>query len=138
MENVKVNLLSVFLCIKHGSAAMQATSASKPYPSGSIIATASVAGLRSNAGSSSYSAAKAGVVSLVQTTSFQLAGTGIRVNAVCPGIIETGMTKVMYEAARKKGTQGKIGQLNPLRRGGVGDEVARVVGFLGSDEASYV
>ena len=126
MANVRVNLLSVFVCIKAAAASMQVTSPSKPYPGGSIIATASVAGLRSNAGSSSYSAAKAGVVSLVQTTSFQLTGTGVRVNAVCPGIIETGMTRVMYEMARKKGTQGKIGQLNPLRRGGVGDEVARV------------
>jgi NAD(P)-dependent dehydrogenase (short-subunit alcohol dehydrogenase family) len=138
MENVKVNLLSVFLSIKHSSAAMLKTSREKPYPSGSIICTASVAGLRSNAGSSSYSAAKAGVVSLVQTSAYQLAGTGIRVNAVCPGIIESGMTIQMYEQARKRQTEGKIGQLCPLKRGGVADEVARVVAFLGSEESSYM
>ncbi len=117
---------------------MQRTSPSKPYPSGSIIATASVAGLRSNAGSTDYSASKAAVISLMQTTSYQLSGTGIRCNAICPGLIETGMTGPLYEVARQKGTERKIGQLNPMRRGGIADEVARVALFLGSDEASYV
>lgn len=117
---------------------MQRTSPSKPYPSGSIIATASVAGLRSNAGSTDYSASKAAVVSLMQTTSYQLSGTGIRCNAICPGLIETGMTGPLYKVARQKGTERKIGQLNPMRRGGIADEVARVALFLGSDEASYV
>src|SRR5271170_7009610 len=117
---------------------MMITSDEKKYPSGSIIGTASVAGLRSNAGSSDYSSSKASVVSLAQTIAFQLAGTGIRINAICPGVIETGMTAPMYDAARARGTQGKIGQLNPTRRGAVPDEVARVALFLGSDEASYV
>lgn len=117
---------------------MQKTSSSKPEPRGSIIGTASVAGLRSNAGSTPYSASKAAVVSLAQTLSYQLVGTGVRVNAICPGIIETGMTAPVYEAARKRGTEKKIGQLNPMRRGGNADEVARVALFLGSDEASYV
>ena len=117
---------------------MQKTSPSKPEPKGSIIGTASVAGLRSNAGSTPYSASKAAVISLAQTISYQLVGTGVRVNAICPGIIETGMTAPVYEAARKRGTEKKIGQLNPMRRGGNADEVARVALFLGSDEASYV
>lgn len=117
---------------------MQRTSPSKPYPSGSIIATASVAGIRSNAGSTDYSASKAAVISLMQTTSYQLSGTGIRCNAICPGLIETGMTGPLYKVARQKGTERKIGQLNPMRRGGIADEVARVALFLGSDEASYV
>ncbi|KAL8967376.1 MAG: hypothetical protein Q9183_002952 [Haloplaca sp. 2 TL-2023] len=138
MKTMRTNVLSVFLATKHASRAMQRTSSSKPYPSGSILATASVAGLRSNAGSSDYSASKAAVISLMQTTCYQLAGTGIRCNAICPGLIETGMTSIMYEGARKKGTESKIGQLNPLRRGGVADEVARVALFLASDEASYV
>lgn len=117
---------------------MLQTSASKPHPSGSIIGTASVAGLRSNAGATDYSASKAAVISIMQTVAYQLAGTGIRCNAVCPGIIETGMTSLMYEMARSRGTERKIGQLNPLMRGGIADEVARVVAFLGSDSASYV
>lgn len=129
---------SVFLATKHAAKAMLLTSPDKPYPSGSIIATASVAGLRSNAGSTDYSASKAAVISLMQTCCYQLAGTGVRCNAICPGVIETGMTAPMYDAARARGTEKKIGQLNPLRRGAVADEVARVALFLGSDEASYV
>lgn len=138
MNMMKVNTLSVFLAAKYASRAMLVTSPAKPYPSGSIIGTASVAGLRSNAGPTDYSASKAAVVSLMQTSAYQLVGSGIRCNAVCPGLIETGMTKVTYDAARKRGSEKKIGQLNPLRRGGQPDEIARAVLFLASDEASYV
>ena len=126
------------LAVKHGARGMLETSKEKPYPGGSIMATASSAGLRSNAGPTDYSASKAAVISIIQTTCYQLAGTGIRCNALCPGIIETGMTSKLYEAARARGTEKKIGQLNPLMRGGVADEVARVALFLASDEASYV
>lgn len=117
---------------------MQKTSAEKPKPGGSILMTASVAGLRSNAGPTAYSASKAAVVNIAQTIAFQLSGTGVRVNALCPGLIETGMTAPVFESARARGTTGKIGQLNPLRRGGHADEIARVALFLGSDESSYV
>jgi len=135
MEVMRVNTLSVFLAAKHAARAMLQN---KPYPSGSIVATASVAGIRSNAGGSDYSASKAAVISLMQTCAYQLAGTGVRCNAVCPGIIETGMTTPMYVMARARGTERKIGQLNPLKRGGVADEIARAVLFLASDDASYV
>ncbi|KAI9728212.1 MAG: hypothetical protein M1828_004673 [Chrysothrix sp. TS-e1954] len=138
MEIVRVDLLSVFLCAKHASRCMRTTSPGKPFSRGAIVATASSAGMRSNAGPSDYSAAKAGVISLAQTMAYQLAGTGIRMNALCPGIIETGMTQLTYEYARSRGTLSKIGQLNPLKRGGVADEVARVALFLASEEASYV
>ncbi|PSN72979.1 NAD(P)-binding protein [Corynespora cassiicola Philippines] len=138
MKMMRTNTLSVFLAAKYASRAMLRTGAEKTHPSGSIIGTASVAGLRSNAGPTDYSASKAAVVSLMQTCAYQLAGTGIRCNAICPGLIETGMTRATYEAARKRGSERKIGQLNPLRRGGQADEIARVVLFLGSDEASYV
>jgi NAD(P)-dependent dehydrogenase (short-subunit alcohol dehydrogenase family) len=138
MRTMKTNTLSVFLAAKYAAPAMQATSSEKEHPGGSIIGTASVAGLRSNAGSTDYSCSKAGVVSLVQTIAFQLAGTGVRINALCPGLIETGMTAVVFDSARARGTQGKIGQLCPLKRGAHADEVARVALFLGSDESSYV
>jgi NAD(P)-dependent dehydrogenase (short-subunit alcohol dehydrogenase family) len=131
-------LVSVFLAVKHGARGMLKTSAEKKYPSGSIGGVASSAGMRSNAGATDYSASKAAVISIMQTSAYQLAGTGIRCNAICPGIIETGMTAPMYEMARSRGTENKIGQLNPLMRGGVADEVARVALFLGSDESSYV
>ena len=97
-----------------------------------------MAGLRSNAGGTDYSASKAAVISLMQTACYQLAGSNIRCNAICPGLTETGMTRATYEAARKRGTEARIGQLNPLRRGGWADEVARVALFLGGDESSYV
>ncbi|KAL4758694.1 SDR family NAD(P)-dependent oxidoreductase [Aspergillus foveolatus] len=137
-ETLRINTVGVFLAAKHASLAMRKTSPEKKYPGGSIIATASVAGLRSNAGATDYSASKAAVVSIAQTVAFQLAGTGIRINAICPGVVETGMTAAMYEAARARGTERKIGQLNPLQRGAVADEIARVALFLGSDESSYV
>ncbi|CAG7934844.1 unnamed protein product [Penicillium nalgiovense] len=138
LNTMRVNALGVFLAAKHAAPAMKITSASKAYPSGSIIGTASVAGLRSNAGSTDYSASKAAVVSIAQTVSYQLAGSGIRINAICPGLIETGMTQTVFDRARERGTERKVGQLNPLQRGAVADEVARVALFLGSDESSYV
>lgn len=104
---------------------MQETSSSKPHSGGSIILTASVAGLRSGAGSMDYSASKAAVVSLAQTAAWQLARTNVRVNAVCPGLIETGMTLPTFDMARERGTAGKIGQLNPMGRYGVAEEVSR-------------
>jgi NAD(P)-dependent dehydrogenase (short-subunit alcohol dehydrogenase family) len=60
------------------------------------------------------------------------------VNAICPGLIETGMTKPMYDVARERGQESRIGELNPLRRGGEPEEIARAALFLASDESSYV
>lgn len=132
MEVLRVNLLGPFLAIKHASPVMI------EQGKGSIVCTASVAALRANAGGSPYSASKAGVISLVQTTANSLFGTGVRVNAVCPGLIETGMTKPIFDGARQRGTEDKIGQLNPTARYGLPEEIARVAMFLASDEASYV
>lgn len=137
-KNFRTNVLSVFLAAKHAVPAMMTVSAEKSEAGGSIIGTASVAGIRSNAGTTPYSASKASVVSMAQTMAYQLAGTNVRVNAICPGLIETGMTAEVWDAARAKGTTGKIGQLNPLKRGGHADEIARVALFLASDESSYV
>ncbi|EME78770.1 uncharacterized protein MYCFIDRAFT_72506 [Pseudocercospora fijiensis CIRAD86] len=138
MDVMRVNALSVFLAVKHGARGMLVTGSEKKFPGGSIVGTASSAGMRSNAGATDYSASKAAVISIMQTSCYQLSGTGIRCNAICPGIIETGMTSQMYEMARARGSEQKIGQLNPLMRGGVADEVARVALFLSSDESSYV
>lgn len=131
-EVLRVNLIGAFLAVQASARVML------PRGAGSIICTASVAGLRSGAGGSHYSASKAGVVSLVQTAANQFSGSGVRVNAICPGLIETGMTKPLFDHARARGTEGKLGQLNPLRRAGAPDEIARMALFLASDEASYV
>ena len=132
-EVLRVNLVGVFLAIRESARAMVA--AGTP---GAIVATASVAGIRSGAGGMPYSAAKAGVINLVATSANQLAGTGIRVNAICPGLTETGMTAPMFDGARARGTEGKLGQLNPLRRAATAEEAAAVAVFLASADASYV
>jgi NAD(P)-dependent dehydrogenase (short-subunit alcohol dehydrogenase family) len=78
------------------------------------------------------------VINLVQTCANQLYGTGVRVNAICPGLIETGMTRMVYERACERGTTDRIGQLNPLKRGGEPEEIAAAALFLASDDSSYV
>lgn len=130
---LRVNLIGPFLAIKYGARAMLDAGTA-----GAIICTASVAGLRAGAGGPAYSASKAGVINLVQSAAQQLTGTGIRVNAVCPGLIETGMTQGLFDAARAKGREDMIGQLNPMQRGGEPEELARAIAFLASSEASYI
>jgi NAD(P)-dependent dehydrogenase (short-subunit alcohol dehydrogenase family) len=127
-----VNLLGPFLGVQRAASYMV------DHGGGSIVCTASVAGLRAGAGSPHYSASKAAVINLVQLAATQLAGTGVRVNAICPGLIETGMTRPLFDAARAAGKEQKIGQLNPLRRAGRPPEVAHVALFLASDDSSYV
>jgi NAD(P)-dependent dehydrogenase (short-subunit alcohol dehydrogenase family) len=132
MSLLKVNLIGPFLAIKHAGSYMM------EHGGGAIVCTASVAGLRAGAGAPHYSASKAAVINLVQLSAVQLAGTGVRVNAICPGLIETGMTRPLFEYARAAGKENKIGQLNPLRRAGAPHEIAEVALFLASDQASYV
>jgi NAD(P)-dependent dehydrogenase (short-subunit alcohol dehydrogenase family) len=131
-EILRVNLIGPFLAIRHAAPAMKARGG------GSIICTASVAGLRAGAGGPAYSASKAGVINLVEVAATQLAGANIRVNAICPGLIETGMTRGIYDNARAAGKESLIGHLNPLKRGGAPDEIAHAALFLASDESSYV
>ncbi len=127
-----VNLIGPFILVQRAAAVMV------PRGRGAIVCTASVAGLRSGAGGVPYSASKAGVISLVQTAANQLAGTGVRINAICPGLTETGMTQPVFDRARARGNAAKLGQLNPLRRAAGPEEQAAVALFLASDDASYV
>jgi NAD(P)-dependent dehydrogenase (short-subunit alcohol dehydrogenase family) len=129
---LRVNLVGTFLMAQAAARVMV------KQQRGSIICTASVAGLRFGAGGMPYSASKAGVISLVQTAANQLSGTGVRVNAICPGLTETGMTQPIFASARARGTEHKLGQLNPLKRGAVPSEIAHVALFLASDDSSYV
>ncbi len=129
---LRTNLIGPFLAIKYAAPAIARRGG------GSIICTASVAGLRSGAGGPAYSASKAGVINLVQVAAQQLSGSGVRVNALCPGLIETGMTQPVFEAARRAGKEDRIGRLNPLRRSGQPEEVAHAALFLACAESSYV
>ncbi|SMO56809.1 NAD(P)-dependent dehydrogenase, short-chain alcohol dehydrogenase family [Thalassovita litoralis] len=127
-----VNLWAMMYFIKHGAPAMIAQGG------GAIVNTASVAGVRSGAGGNIYSASKAGVINLTQTTACDLGAHNIRVNAICPGLIETGMTKPIFDYARSKGKEEKLGSRAELRRYGRPEEVAAVIAFLASDDASFV
>lgn len=127
-----VNLIGTFATVRRAAAVMVAQG------SGSLVMTASVAGLRAHAGSIAYSASKAGVISLAQTLSSQLRGTGVRINAICPGLIETGMTKPIFDYTRARGNERRLGQLNPTTRYGEPGEIAQMAAFLASDRASYV
>ena len=131
-EILRVNLIGPFLAIKYAGPLIARRGG------GSIICTASVAGLRSGAGGAAYSASKAGVINLVQNAAQQLSGSGVRVNAICPGLIETGMTQPLYELARATGREERLGELNPLQRGGEPIEIANAALFLASDQSSYV
>lgn len=131
-EILRVNLIGPFLLTKFAAPHM------KEHGGGSIICTASVAGLRAGAGGAAYSASKAGLINFVKVAATQLAGSNVRVNAICPGLIETGMTAELFEWARSTGRESRIGRLNPLRRGGEPEEIAAVALFLASDAANYV
>ncbi|KKI17408.1 MULTISPECIES: SDR family NAD(P)-dependent oxidoreductase [Sphingomonas] len=131
-EVLRVNLIGPFLAIKHGAPRIAERGG------GAIILTASVAGIRSGAGSPAYSASKAGVINLAQVSAQQLSGSNVRVNAICPGLTETGMTQSVFDYAREAGKIDRVGRLNPLRRGAQPEELAKVALFLASDDASYV
>lgn len=131
-EILRVNLIGPFLLTKYAAPHI------KERGGGSVICTASVAGIRAGAGGAAYSASKAGLINFVKVAATQLAGSNVRVNAICPGLVETGMTAELFEWARSTGRESRIGRLNALRRGGKPAEIASVALFLASEAASYV
>lgn len=124
---LSVNLTGVFLTNKHALRHMLENS------SGSIINIASAAGIVGKEEANSYSASKAGVVNLSRSEGIQYAKFGIRVNAVCPGYIQTpmiaGRSEELYEEYRS---------LQPMNRFGKPEEIAKACLFLASDDASFV
>lgn len=124
---IDTNLKSVFLCTKAVSRQMM------KQRSGSIVNVASIVGVAGNAGQANYVASKAGVIGLTKTTAKEFAARHIRVNAVAPGFIETEMTDVLPEDVKET----MLTQI-PLAKLGKAKEIANVVAFLASDEASYM
>ena len=128
----RVNVISCMLAVKHAGRHMAAQG------SGSIILTSSAGSLRANAGAISYSASKAAVNSLAQTAANAFTGQGVRVNALLPGLVETKMTRKVFEYARERGKEGRIGHMTPLQRAGRPEEIAAMAAFLASDDSSFV
>jgi NAD(P)-dependent dehydrogenase (short-subunit alcohol dehydrogenase family) len=124
---IAVNLKGVWLCMKYELEQMVA------QRGGAIVNTASIAGLIGLPTSSGYVAAKHGVVGLTKTAALEYAGDNVRVNAVCPGYIETKMTE---DTMRRRGAE--IIAKVPFNRMGKPEEIAEMVVWLCSDRASYV
>jgi NAD(P)-dependent dehydrogenase (short-subunit alcohol dehydrogenase family) len=130
-----VNVVGVFLGMKHVLPVMLKQN------KGSIINTASIAGLMGSPQIAVYSASKHAVIGLTKTAAWECTGTGVRVNCVCPGMIDSRMLSAIIEG-RNPGNaptpNEKIVERIPARRLGQASEVASIVAFLASDEASYV
>ena len=124
---IAVNLKGVWLCMKYELLQMVAQGG------GAIVNTASIAGLIGLPTSSAYVAAKHGVVGLTKTAALEYAGDKVRVNAVCPGYIETKMTE---DTMRRRGAQ--LMEIVPFHRMGKPEEIAEMVVWLCSERASYV
>jgi len=100
---------------------------------GRIVNLASLSAMMAPAGQTNYAAAKAGVVAFTQALAKEVARSGITVNAVCPGYIDTPGTSDMSEEEKK----GRLTQI-PMRRFGKPEEVAAAIYFLASPQASYI
>lgn len=121
-----VNVRGVVLGIRAAGRAMR--------PESAIVATASTSGMRGDPGMWPYNTSKAAVINLVRSASMDLAGFGIRINAVCPGPTETGMTTRFKDTDAYDDMRRRI----PLQRWGLASELASVISFLLSTKASFV
>lgn len=127
---VAVTMTSVFLGIKYSLPIM------REQGGGSIVNTASISGIAADYNMSAYNATKAGVINLARSAALENAKYGIRVNCVCPGGIDTRVTKLLG-GDDVEGFKSKLGH-NPIGRIGKPEEIANAVLFLASDEASFV
>jgi NAD(P)-dependent dehydrogenase (short-subunit alcohol dehydrogenase family) len=132
---IDVNVIGVFLGLKHVLPVMLNQN------KGSIINTASIAGLFGSPHIAVYSASKHAVIGLTKSAAWECTGTGVRVNCVCPGLIDSRMLSTILQG-RSGGNAPppveKMVERIPARRLGQASEVASIVAFLASDEASYV
>ena len=127
---IDVDLTSVWLCMKHQIPAMLARG------SGSIVNNSSIVGLRAATFNPAYGAAKHGVVGLTRAAASFYAKNGIRVNAICPGIVDTPMS-ASIDASPGKLSTARVDR-TPMLRSAQAVEVARVAVWLCSDDASYI
>lgn len=132
---IGINLRGAFLGLKHVLKAMVA------QKSGNIVNTSSVAGLRGSAGSCAYVASKHALLGLTKTAAMENAKFGIRVNAVCPGPIDTRMIHSISQMANPDDPNSVAAQMiarNPSGRMGTAEEVASTIYFLASDACPYL
>lgn len=127
---IAVNLTSVWLCMREEIPLM------RDGGGGAIVNCASIAGVVGFPGASAYVASKHGVVGLTRTAALELAREGVRVNAVCPGVIHTAMIDRYTHGDR--GVEAQLAAGEPIGRMGTAEEVAAAVVWLCSDEASFV
>lgn len=128
----EINVMGPVYATKHIIAHM------KERRKGSIINIASVAGLLSGAGGNAYSASKAALINFTKTSACEVGAFNVRINAICPGLIETAMTLPFFEWARSAGKENQLGKYCELKRAARPEEVAWAIVFLASDEASYI
>jgi len=121
----------VFLGIKHGSKTLR-----QQGKGGAIINTASIAGISGGCGPLAYSAAKAAVINLTRSASVQLAPDRIRVNAICPGFILSGLTASKNQPIEESAA--KLDTKQPYPDHGTGDDIAGTALFLASNDSRFV
>lgn len=126
------NVITAFIACKLAGAWMA------EHSGGSIILNSSTGSLRARGGTEAYCAAKAAVNHLTMSAACAFAGTGVRVNALLPGLTETGLTQPMFDWARATGKEHKLGMLTPMQRPGRVEDMAGTVAWLASDDAAYV
>src|SRR5215510_3406589 len=127
MRVVEVNLVGPVLTIKHAARRMQ--------DGGSIVLTASLNAVQPAAGMSAYCCTKAAVAMLAQVAAMELGSRGIRVNAIGPGLVRTGLTDAMW---LMPAIVDEFAENAPLGEGITADDVASLVAFLASDEARWI
>jgi NAD(P)-dependent dehydrogenase (short-subunit alcohol dehydrogenase family) len=131
-----INLTGTYLVCKHVIAQML-TQTARGGERGSVVTIASVEGLEGTAGGSGYNASKGAVVILTKNMAIDYGRQGIRVNAICPGFIETPMLEGVF-AEGMEAVLGSIREEHKLRRLGKPEEIAAVAQFLCSEDASFV
>jgi NAD(P)-dependent dehydrogenase (short-subunit alcohol dehydrogenase family) len=132
-----VNLTGTYLVCKHAIARMLEQEP-RDGERGSVVTIASVEGLEGTAGGSSYNASKGGVVLLTRNLAIDYGRSGVRVNAICPGFIETPLFEGVFGFEGLETIRDDIRQEHKLRRFGRPEEIAAVAAFLLSNDASFV